>query len=134
MFTTSTLKFTTKLIFGLIFILIASPSFAGLRQTSKDGNLTIQTGDHCSTKQPSGSYKFKNGRAGTLTPIDCDLAGGDYFYDKFIDTKGKERCYGRLSTFWGYKTITIWEFQGAVSGYRCSQVGSKIEIEMNNGQ
>ena len=129
MFTTSTLKFTTNFIFGLILILIASPSFAG-DMTSKGGNLTIHTGDHCSTKQPSGSYKFKNGRAGTLTPVDCSLAGADGFFDKFIDTKGKERCYGRLSTFWGNKIITVWEFQGAVSGYRCSQVGNKIEIEM----
>jgi hypothetical protein len=49
-------------------------------------------------------------------PIESDVASFN-----FIDTEGKERCYGSSSMSSG--AVSIWEIKGAVPGYRCSTIG-----------
>jgi hypothetical protein len=49
-------------------------------------------------------------------PVASDVA--DF---NFIDTEGKERCYGSSTMSSG--AVSIWEIKGAVPGYRCSTIG-----------
>jgi hypothetical protein len=53
------------------------PSLAGTQYISKDGNLTVQYGNQCSTTKPTGSYRVRNGASGNLTSLDCSGMGGD---------------------------------------------------------
>ncbi len=49
-------------------------------------------------------------------PIASDVA--DF---NFIDTEGKERCYG--SSHMSSGAISSWKVKGAVPGFRCSTIG-----------
>jgi hypothetical protein len=49
-------------------------------------------------------------------PIASDVA--DF---NFIDTEGKERCYG--SSHMSSGAVSSWEVKGAVPGFRCSTIG-----------
>ena len=73
----------------------------------------------------SGKYQSKSAVEGILfdaarsTPE--PLGDSDVQTFNFVDTKGKERCYGSTSMSSG--GINIWEVKGAVPGYGCSTVG-----------
>jgi hypothetical protein len=130
-------KNDTKLIaFLTVFssVLTATPSLAGSQYTSKDGNLTVQYGNKCSTTKPSATYRVRNGVTGNLTPLDCSGADGDVADYKFEDISGKERCYGQMRHAWSRKVFTIWTIEGAIPGYLCSQAGKTFTIEMDNGK
>lgn len=114
--------------------MIATPGLAGSRYVSRDGNLTIEFGNSCSTTSPSGSYRVQGGVSGDLVATTCERLGGDVSVSRFTDTSGNERCYGQMTQSWGSRVMTIWQVEGAVSGYTCSQVGKKFEIEMNSGE
>jgi hypothetical protein len=115
-------------------LLIATPSFADTKYTSKDGNLVVQYGKKCSTVKPSGFYRVRNGATGNLIALDCESVGGDIANHKFVDVSGKERCYGQMRQIWSRKVFTVWKIEGAVSGYPCSQVGKTFEVEMDSGK
>ena len=127
-------RLTIGMIACVLLLLISMPSFAGMKYTSKGGRLVIQYGNSCSTVKPSGSYRFNNGTAGVLTALDCKNTGGDISSHKFADTAGKERCYGRMTQYWGRKIVTVWDVEGAVTGYQCSVTGKKFEVEMDSGR
>jgi hypothetical protein len=131
-------KNDTKLIaFLTVFssvLLAATPSFAGTQYISKDGTLTVQYGNKCSTTKPTGTYRVRNGVTGNLTALDCSGIGGDIADHKFVDVSGKERCYGQMRQVWSQKVLTIWKIEGAVSGYACSQAGKTFTVEMDSGK
>jgi hypothetical protein len=115
-------------------VLPALPSLAGTQYTSKDGTLTVQYGNQCSTTKPTGTYRVRNGVTGNLTALDCSGIGGDISDHKFVDVSGKERCYGQMRQVWSEKVLTIWKIEGAVSGYSCSQSGKTFTVEMDSGK
>lgn len=127
-------RFIISAVVCSLVTLAAAPSLAGIKYISKGGKLVVQYGNTCSTVNPSGSYRFSDGTAGVLTALDCTNTGGDIAAHTFRDTSGKERCYGRMTQYWGQRVMTVWEVDGAVSGYRCSVVGKKFEVEMDGGQ
>jgi hypothetical protein len=114
--------------------ILAAPALAGTRYVSRDGNLTIEYSNACSTTSPSGSYRVQGGVTGDLVATTCERLGGDVSVSQFTDTSGNERCYGKMTQTWGRVVMTVWQVEGAVSGYSCSQTGKKFEVEMNDGQ
>jgi hypothetical protein len=127
-------KLMAVLVISSSVLLTATPSLAGSQYTSKDGNLTVQYGNKCSTTKPTGTYRVRNGVTGNLTALDCSGIGGDISDHKFVDVSGKERCYGQMRQVWSQKVLTIWKIEGAVSGYVCSQVGKTFTVEMDSGK
>lgn len=126
-------KGTVSFVISLVVMLVPIAALAGTKYSSKEGSLTVQY-DQCSTVEPSGSYQLQNGVSGELIALDCSRTGGDVAHHRFQDTTGNERCYGKMTQVWGRKVVTIWEVEGAVEGYSCSQIGEKYEIEMDSGQ
>lgn len=125
----------TKLTISFSAIIFATPSFAGTTYRSLSRDLTIDLSRSCSTVTPLSFYRTRNGVSGRLTDLDCS-GSGDVIRFKFIDVTGNERCYGRMTISYGYrrqpKTVSIWEIDGAVSGFKCSVSGKKIEVEIFN--
>lgn len=115
-------------------IISAAPVLAGTRYISEDGSLIVEYGSACSTVNPSGAYQVQNGVSGDLIATTCEGMGGDISEHRFTDTSGRERCYGRMRQYWGARIRTVWQIEGAVSGYSCSQTGKQFEIEMDSGQ
>jgi hypothetical protein len=115
-------------------VTITTPALAGTRYVSLDGNLTVEYSNACSTTTPSGSYRVRNGVSGDLVATTCEGIGGDVGISRFTDTSGDERCYGRMTQSWGRRVMTVWQVEGAVSGYSCSQTGKRFEVEMDDGQ
>jgi hypothetical protein len=132
-----TMKFNKLAVtFGTFAVVILTPvpSLANTQYTSKDGTLTVQYGNKCSTTKPTGTYRVRNGVTGNLTALDCSGMGGDIADHKFEDTSGKERCYGQMRQVWSRKVFTIWTIEGAISGYPCSQAGKTFTIKMDSGK
>jgi hypothetical protein len=71
----------------------------------------------------SGAYKTVSDIEGVLFPANSPQSETeiDNARFNFVDTKGKERCYG-LSTM-SSGAVSTWEVKGAVPGYKCSTVG-----------
>jgi len=106
------------------------PAFADL--VSPTGNLRIKHGSNCSTVNPVATYQGRNGASGILYALTCEGLGGDVYFDKFIDTRGAERCLGRLTTYYTSSSkgiVTRWQIDGTVPGYKCTTVGQTFEIE-----
>ena len=127
-------KLAASMVIFSSVLLVANSSLADTKYTSKDSSLVVQYGNKCSTVKPSGFYRVNNGVTGNLIALDCSGVGGDVADHEFIDTSGKERCYGQMRQVWSRKVLTIWKIEGAVSGYACSQAGKTFEIEMNSGK
>jgi hypothetical protein len=127
-------KIAASLVVFSAILLPSLPSLAGTQYTSKDGTLTVQYGNKCSTTKPTGTYRVRNGASGNLTALDCSGIGGDIADHKFVDVSGKERCYGQMRQVWSQKVVTIWKIEGAVSGYACSQAGKTFTVEMDSGK
>ena len=94
--------------------------------TSPDGSLTM-THNHqsgCKTGVINGVYSTPIGVAGVLYEVDCD-SEGDAAMFFFMDTKGSQRCYGKMIEAWGGRegTSTTWTVKGNVPGYQCNSVG-----------
>lgn len=86
----------------------------------------------CIPNQPSATYNASHGISGVLYP-ECSWnnVAQDIYKYRFNDTVGKERCRGRMNlVYGGFDGIaTIWYFDGAISGYKCSLVGKTISID-----
>jgi len=130
---------STKIIIGFAICsstaTVATPSFAGASYRSLSRDLIIDFSSSCSTTTPLSFYRTKS-ISGRLTDVDCSYRGADSARYKFIDVTGNERCYGRMTIIWGYrrqpKKVSIWEIDGAVSGFKCSASGKKFTVEIFN--
>jgi hypothetical protein len=80
--------------------------------------------DHKEIGTISGVYESAPDIKGILfaapLPIPEHIAS-DVADFNFIDTEGKERCYG--SSHMSSGAISSWEVKGAVPGFRCSTIG-----------
>lgn len=62
-------KLQDVMLSGLMMValfLAAAPAQADTQYIRKDGNLTVQYGNQCSTTKPTGSYRDRNGATGNL--------------------------------------------------------------------
>jgi hypothetical protein len=92
----------------------------------------IQSGKWEQAGAKIGTYQTDSSRGGLVNTGRDDPMG---FYTRFADTSGQERCYGRMHIYIGdagfrYGSQTTWQVDGVVRGYRCSTVGKKFELEM----
>jgi hypothetical protein len=76
----------------------------------------------------SGTYKTVSDIEGVLFPAKSPRSETeiDTAHFNFVDTKGKERCYG--FTTMGSGAVSQWEVKGAVPGYKCSTVGKSYRF------
>ena len=92
----------------------------------------VQNGKWGQAGAKIGTYQTDSSKGGLVNTGREDPMG---FYTRFADTSGQERCYGRMHIYIGdagfrYGSQTTWQVDGAVRGYRCSTVGKKFELEM----
>jgi hypothetical protein len=109
-------------------LLLGLPSSALAETYSKPGidlKLTFFNGIFGPTPEGgiSGTYKTASDIEGVLFPARSARSEAeiDNAHFNFVDTKGKERCYG-LSTM-SSGAVSTWEVKGAIPGYKCSTVG-----------
>jgi hypothetical protein len=109
-------------------LLMGLPSSALAETFSKPGialKLTFFNGMFGATPEGgiSGTYQTASDIEGILFPARSARSETviDTEHFNFVDTKGKERCYG-LSTM-SSGAVSTWEVKGAVPGYKCSTVG-----------
>jgi hypothetical protein len=113
---------------GLIFLVgLQSDSLADtFSKPGIDVTVTLPNGLFGTTElgNISGSYQAQN-TEGILfdapQPMTGSLGESDIAYFNFVDTKGRDRCYGSASMSSG--GINIWEVKGAIPGYSCSTIG-----------
>lgn len=101
-------------------------------EVSAKGDLRIQYSNNCYIGKVSATYRVHNGSSGVLIPLNCSGADAEASIPhKFVDTSGKERCVGRMTSIFGYNwSTTRWEIDGSVPGYFCSTVGKTFNVKV----